>query len=53
MVRYCTDLIIFGTCEEKMFFTQALQIFNKQTWLHLGRLNFIQQLSQCEEEERQ
>jgi hypothetical protein len=21
MVRYCTDLIIFGTCEEKMFFT--------------------------------
>jgi hypothetical protein len=27
MVRYCTDLIIFGTCEEKMFFTRALQIF--------------------------
>jgi hypothetical protein len=24
MVRYCTDLIIFGTCEEKMFFTRAL-----------------------------
>jgi hypothetical protein len=27
MVRYCTDLIIFGTCEEKMFFNRALQIF--------------------------
>jgi hypothetical protein len=27
MVRYCTDLIIFGTCEEKMFFTRALPIF--------------------------
>ena len=27
MVRYCTDLIFFGTCEEKKFFTWALQIF--------------------------
>ena len=27
LVRYCTDLIFFGTCEEKKFFTWALQIF--------------------------
>jgi hypothetical protein len=27
MARYCSDLIIFGTCEEKMFFIRALQIF--------------------------
>jgi hypothetical protein len=49
MKNHSEFLLFFPMADE----TRELPYHNKQTWLHLGRLNFIQQLNRCEEEERQ